>query len=247
MEYKNALVTGASSGIGRGLAAWLAKKNIRVYAAARRLENLEALKKEAGDNVVPLKLDCSKGEATEAAVRELDKTSGGLDLVVANAGVGEDSSPKRMQWPKVENMLQVNVIGATATVCGVLPGMVERGRGHIVGISSIAAYGGLRRLSAYAATKAYLMSYLQGLRMDLQGTGVTVSTIHPGYVKSEMTADFKKPPPFLLETDDAVERIGNAIMRGDESYTFPWQMGLGMRTLAVLPRPLYEAAMRKMR
>ncbi len=247
MNYQHALVTGASSGIGRGLAAWLAKKGIKVYAAARRLENLEALRKEAGDNVVPLKLDCSNGEGTEAAVRELDRSSGGLDLVVANAGVGEDSSPKRMQWSRVENMLKVNVIGATATICGVLPGMVERKRGHIVGISSIAAYGGLRRLSAYAATKAYLMSYLQGLRMDLDGTGVTVSTIHPGYVKSEMTADFKKRPPFLLETDDAVERIGNSIMRADESFTFPWQMGLGMRTLASLPRPLYEAAMRKMR
>jgi short-subunit dehydrogenase len=125
--------------------------------------------------------------------------------------------------------------------------MVERKRGHLVGISSIAAFGGLPRLSAYAATKAYLMTYLQGVRMDAARHGIRVSTIHPGYVKSEMTADFKKPPPFLMETDAAVERIGQAILRGASSYTFPWQMSWGMRTLASLPRPLYEAAMRKMR
>lgn len=247
MDYQNALVTGASSGIGRGLAVWLAKRNIRVYAVARRLENLEALKVEAGDRIVPVKLDCADGDATEAKVRELDKQSGGLDLVVANAGIAEESIGKRIAWKPIESMLKVNVIGATATICGALPGMVERKRGHLVGISSIAAYGGLPRLGAYSGTKAYLATFLQGLRFDVEKLGIIVSSIHPGYVKSEMTADIKKPPPFLMETDDAVEHIGAAILRGAQSYTFPWQMGLGMKTLASLPRPLFEAALRKMR
>lgn len=247
MDYQNALVTGASSGIGRGLSQWLAQRNIRVYAIARRLDNLEALKKEAGDRIVPIKLDCSDGDATEAMVRTIDKESGGLDLVVANAGLAEESLVKRIDWKPIESMLKVNVIGATATLCGALPGMVERKRGHLVGISSIAAYGGLPRLGAYSGTKAYLATFLQGLRHDAQKLGIIVSSIHPGYVKSEMTADMKTPPPFLMETADAVEHIGAAILRGAESYTFPWQMGLGMRTLASLPRPLFEAALRKMR
>jgi short-subunit dehydrogenase len=244
MEYQNALVTGASSGIGRGLAAWLARRGIRVYAAARRLEQLEALRTEAGEKIVPLKLDVSDGDGTEAAVKKLDAECGGLDLVVANAGTAVQSASKRLDWKAIQNMLQVNVIGATATICGALPGMVERKRGHVVGISSIAAFGGLPRLSVYAATKSYLMTYLQGLRMDATRHGIIVSTIHPGYVKSELTADLKKRPPFLMETDAAVERIGRAIMRGASSCTFPWPLSLGMRTLASLPRPLYEAAMR---
>ncbi|MBK7863057.1 MAG: SDR family NAD(P)-dependent oxidoreductase [Archangiaceae bacterium] len=247
MDYRNALVTGASSGIGRGLAAWLAKRGVKVWAAARRLENLEQLKAEASDLIVPMKLDCAKGEATEAAVRALDAECGGLDLVVANAGVAVENKPKRLDWKAIENMLQVNVIGATATLCGALPGMLQRNRGHLVGISSIAAFGGLPRLGGYAGTKAYLMTFLQGLRLDLKGTGVIVSSIHPGYVKSEMTSTHKKAPPFLMETDDAVETIGAAIYRGAESVVFPWQMSLGMRTLASLPRPLYEAAARKLR
>ncbi len=246
MEYQNALVTGASSGIGRGLATWLARRGIRVYAVARRLENLEALKAEAGDKIIPIKLDCSDGDATEARVRELDAQSGGLDLVVANAGIAEESIGKRIAWKPIEQMLKVNVLGATATLCGALPGMVERKRGHLVGISSIAAYGGLPRLGAYSGTKAYLATFLQGLRLDVQKLGITVSCIHPGYVKSEMTTDLKNPP-FLMETADAVEHIGRAILRGAESYTFPWQMGVGMKTLASLPRPLFEAALKKMR
>jgi short-subunit dehydrogenase len=247
MEYANALVTGASSGIGRGLAAWLAGRGVRVYAAARRLENLEALRAEAGEKIVPLKLDCSDGDTTEAAVRRLDADCGGLDLVVANAGVAQDTRPKHLEWPKVRNMLEVNVIGATATILGAVPGMVERKRGHLVGISSIAAFGAVPRLGAYCGTKSYLMTFLQGLRLDLRWHGIKVSCIHPGYVKSEMTADFKRPPPFLMETERAVEQIGAAIWRGAESYTLPWQMSLGIRTLASLPRPLYEAVARKMR
>lgn len=246
MDYQNALVTGASSGIGRGLSAWLAQRGIRVFAAARRLDNLRALAKEAGEKIVPLELDCSDADATEAAVRKLDAECGGLDLVVANAGVAEESKARRIVWKPIENMLKVNVLGSTATLCGALPGMVERKRGHLVGISSIAAYGGMPRLGAYCGTKAYLATFLQGLRLDCAKLGIIVSSIHPGYVKSEMTADLKDPP-FLMETADAVTHIGDAIMRGAESYTFPWQMSLGMRALASLPRPLFEAAARKLR
>jgi short-subunit dehydrogenase len=247
MNYKNALVTGASSGLGRGIAAYFAKAGVRVYAAARRTPELEALRAEAGDNVIPLKLDVSDGDTTEARVKALDSECGGLDLVVANAGIGADSYGKRIKWEPIKAMLQVNVLGATATLCGALPGMIERKRGHVVGISSIAAYGGLPRMGAYCGTKAYLATLLQGMRFDVEKYGVKVSIIHPGYVKSEMTANNKATMPFLLETEDAVARIVKAIEREAESFTFPWQMSVGMKTLSSLPRPLYEAALRKMR
>jgi NADP-dependent 3-hydroxy acid dehydrogenase YdfG len=130
--WKTALVTGASSGLGRGLAAWLAKRDVKVYAAARRLEQLEALKAEAGANIVPLKLDVSNGAATFEAVEKLDADCGGLDLVIANAGVGEDTRPKKVKWDSLQRMIDVNVTGATATLTGALGGMVERKRGHLV-------------------------------------------------------------------------------------------------------------------
>src|SRR4051812_30457840 len=108
MDYKNALITGASSGLGRGIAAHFARAGVRVYAAARRTAELESLKAEAGENIVPLTLDVSDGDATEARVRALDAECGGLDLVVANAGVAEQSYGKRIKWEPISRMLKVN-------------------------------------------------------------------------------------------------------------------------------------------
>jgi short-subunit dehydrogenase len=247
MDYKNALVTGASSGLGRGLAARFAKSGVRVYAAARRMPELEALKAEVGDNIVPLKLDVSDSDATEARVRALDDECGGLDLVIANAGLALQSNGKRINWECVSNMLKVNVLGAAATLCGALPGMVQRGRGHLVGISSLGAFGAQPRLGAYCGTKAFLSTFLQGLRFDCEPLGIRVSTVQPGYVKSEMTAENKAPMPFLMETEYAVDRIVKAIQREADVVTFPWQLSVGIKALSRLPQPLYEAAMKRMR
>jgi NADP-dependent 3-hydroxy acid dehydrogenase YdfG len=246
--WKTALVTGASSGLGRGLAAWLAKRGVRVYAAARRLEQLEQLKAEAGENIVPQQLDVSRGEATFEAVGQLDREAGGLDLVIANAGVGEETRPKRLQWDSVQRMIDVNVTGASATLLGVLPGMIERGRGHLVGISSLAGLVPLPRNAGYCATKAYLGMFLETLRFDVEHLGVAVTSIHPGFVKSEMTAKNKPGSmPFLLETEDAVERMGQAMLRREPRFAFPWQLSSLVSTASVLPRPLASALLRRVR
>jgi short-subunit dehydrogenase len=246
-SFKNALITGASSGIGRGLAAHYAKAGVRVFAAARRTAQLESLKAEAGSNIEPLTLDIADSDATEARVRALDKECGGLDLVIANAGIGEVSNGKRIAWEPISRMLKINVLGSAATICGALPGMVERGRGHVVGMSSSAALAAPPKMGAYSGTKAFLTRFLEGLRLDVEPLGLKVSIIQPGYVKSEMTASFKKPPPFLLETEDAVQRIVKAIGREERTFTFPWQVSLTLRTVKALPRPLSDAALKKMR
>lgn len=249
MGYQNALITGASSGLGRGLAAWFAKKGVTVYAAARRKAALEKLRDECRDfsgKIIPLELDVSDGDATFARVGKLDEESGGLDLVIANAGVGGESYGKRIDWPILSRMIKVNVEGASATLTGALAGMVQRGAGHVVGISSLAAFNGLPRNGGYCGTKAYVATFLEGLRLDVKPLGIAVTSIHPGFVKSEMTAGLKKLP-FLLETDDAVERMGRAIERREDVFLFPWQLAMGVRTLASLPRPLFEVVARKIR
>ena len=249
MGYQNALITGASSGLGRGLAAWFAKKGVTVYAAARRTGELEKLREECKDftgKVIPLELDVSNGDITFARVGKLDDECGGLDLVVANAGVGSESYGKRIDWAHLSRMIKVNVEGATATLTGALPGMVKRGAGHIVGVSSLAAFNGMPRMGAYCGTKAYVATFLQGLGLDLRPLGISVTTIHPGFVKTEMTAQNKKMP-FVLEADDAVERMGRAIERRDKTFLFPWQLAMVVKTLSAMPRPLFEVAARKMR
>jgi short-subunit dehydrogenase len=246
--WQNALVTGASSGLGRALTVWLTKRGVKVYAAARRTELLETLAAEAGDLVVPLKLDVSDADATFAAVAKLDLDCGGLDLVVANAGVGEDTRPKKLKWESIKRMMDVNVNGATATICGVVPGMIERGRGHLAGISSLAGLMPLPMSSAYCATKAYLAMFLNSLRLDLEPLGICVSSIHPGFVKTESTAKNKpETMPFLMEADDAVDRIGKALLRREKVYAFPWQLSSLIGFASTLPRPIQAAALRKLR
>jgi short-subunit dehydrogenase len=250
MNYRTALVTGASSGLGRGLALWFARRGVKVYAAARRRENLEALANEAlaaGAHIEPVELDVAHVDNTLASLRELDASSGGLDLVIANAGVGIETNARRLKWEQVKQTIDVNVTGAAATLCAVLPQMVERKRGHVVGVASLAAYRGLGRNAAYSASKAYLSTFMESLRVDLRGSGVNVTCIYPGFVKSEMTAQNKFTMPFLLETEEAVELMGKAILRGETQYAFPWQMARLMGLVRTLPNALFDAAMRKVR
>ncbi len=248
MHFQRALITGASSGLGRGLAVWFAKQGVTVYAAARRTAQLESLKAEVGEQIVPVTLDVSDADATEARVRELDRTSGGLDLVIANAGRGSDVSGRKMDWPTVHAMIQVNVTGAVATLCGALPGMVERKRGHLVGISSLAARIALPRSATYSASKAFLAMWLESLRLDVEDVGVQVTTILPGFVRSELT-DKNKPGsmPFLLETDDAADRMGRAIVRGERVFAYPWQTSSLIGAASALPRGVRNTILRRVR
>jgi short-subunit dehydrogenase len=250
MSYRTALITGASSGLGRGLALWFARKGTKVYAAARRREHLEALAAEAraaGATIEPVELDVSDADATLSRIQELDEACGGLDLVVANAGVGGETYARRFKWERAKRIIDVNVTGATATLCAVLPRMVERNRGHVVGVASLAAYRGLAGHAAYSASKAFLSTFMESLRVDLRNTGVRVTCIYPGFVKSEMTAGNKHAMPFLLETEEAVERMGRAIVRGEALYAFPWQLSAPMRLMKVLPNSLFDIAARKLR
>lgn len=243
--WKTALVTGASSGLGRGLAGWLAKRGVKVYAAARRTELLESLKAESGDLVVPMKLDVSNGDATFAAVAELDVECGGLDLVIANAGGGDETDPAKLKWPSIKHMIDLNVAGATATLTGALPAMIERGRGHLVGMSSLAGLMPLPQASTYCATKAYLAMFLNSLRLDCEPKGVAVTSIHPGFVSTAPNAG--KKLPFLMTPEDAVERMGKALLRKAKVFTFPWQLSAAISFGSSLPMPVQSALLRKLR
>lgn len=237
-----ALVTGASSGLGHGLARALAKRGYRVVAAARRKAALDDLVAEIardGGSAETLVLDVEDGEATFEKIRQLDQTVG-LDLVVANAGWGEVTHAKRFRWSDVQRILRLNLEGAMATLLGALPGMIERKRGHLVGVSSLAAYRGLPGSGAYSASKAALNVYLESLRVDLRGSGVAVTTICPGFVATPLNEKAKDKLPFILTTEDAVERMVRGIVARKRLVSFPLPLVAGTRLLSMLPAPLYE-------
>lgn len=241
-RIRRALVTGASSGIGRSLALWLAARGITVFAAGRRLDRLEELREEAaraGGVIEPVELDVAQPAVVRERLAEIDGRDGGLDLVVANAGVGALTSGRKFDWEAAESILRVNVLGAAATLTAVLPGMLARGHGHLVAIASIAAVRGLPRNAAYGGSKAFLRTFMESLRLDLAATGVKTTCVFPGFVKSEMTDPNEFAMPFLLETADAAAQIGRAILAQRAELWFPWQMALPARVLTHLPTPLY--------
>jgi len=246
---RTALITGASSGIGAALSKLLARQGITVALAARREDALQSLAAEiqaAGGSASVHALDVADPVATTAAIQAADDALGGLDLVIANAGVGKGLWSGKLTWAECAEIVAVNVSGATATLCAVLPRMVERKRGHLVGVSSIAAYRGLPKFAPYSASKAYLSTFLEALRADLRGTGVSVTDVRPGYVRTAMTTN-NSSMAFSITAEDAAERIWKAIRRRSSVTTFPLPMAAGAHFLAALPNPLFDRMMGRRR
>jgi short-subunit dehydrogenase len=239
-QWSTALVTGASSGIGRGLALALAQRGTKVFAAARRQQQLDALVAEivaAGGRAEAIAMDVRDSDATYEAVRKLDEREP-LDLVVANAGLGDRTKATRFQWPRAKEILEINLFGAIATLAGALPGMIARNRGHLVGVASVAAFHGMPTYSAYGASKAGLRSFLDSTRADLHKTQLKVTTVCPGYVETEMTVGLKSK--LMIGCDEAVATILKSLDAGDTMCAFPARVVLPIRALALLPDSMVD-------
>jgi NADP-dependent 3-hydroxy acid dehydrogenase YdfG len=252
--FKTALVTGASGGIGRGLATWLARRGTRVFAAARRRDQLEALARQVADGIgggddggaiLPVTMDVTDARAVIDAIRAIDDGCGGLDLVVANAAVSAETPGQAPRWETIDEILAVNVRGLAATLSAVADRMAARRRGQLCGLSSLSSVRGLPGYAAYSGSKAFVSTFLEGLRVDLGRHGVKVTTIEPGFVRTPGTAGYTFQMPFLVELDDAVERIGRAIVRGDAALKFPWPLALAARMMRLLPNGVWDRLARR--
>src|SRR4051812_35282272 len=239
---KSVFITGASSGLGRGLALRYAQGGATVHAAARREDELRKLAAEAPPgSILPVRLDVQDTDALVAAIRRAEQASGGaLDLVIANAGVGRPSPARKMDWTIVRWILDVNVTAACVTVAAALPAMIERNAGQVVMMSSLAAFRGMPGNAAYCASKAAVSTFMESVRVDLRPTRVRATTIYPGFVKTELTAKNKFPMPFLMELDDAVKVMVKGIARGDKTISYPLPLVAMTRAMGALPAGLYE-------
>ncbi|MBI2806218.1 MAG: SDR family NAD(P)-dependent oxidoreductase [Planctomycetes bacterium] len=236
MSFANqvAIITGASSGIGWELAKVLAEQHCTVGVVARRKDRLDALVQEiqaAGGKAACAPADVSDRKQTVDAIHALRDQLGPVDLLIANSGVGVPTTLEPLNIDEVETMFKVNTLGVVYAIEAVLPEMLQRGKGHLAAISSMASYLPMPGESGYCASKAAVNVYMKGLRMQLRGRGVHVTTVCPGFIATPMTDVNTFDMPWLLSARTAAEKIIRALARKKTVYNFPWQMNVLM-TLA---------------
>ncbi len=221
---KNAIVIGASSGIGRSLAKILALNNYSVGLAARRVDLLEEARKEIPGPCRVRRMDLSDTEGTLNDLREFIGEMGGVDLVVICSGTGHLNPD--LNWDPEKETIDVNVSGFSAAANVVMKHFIRQGSGHLVGISSIVALRGGGEAPAYNASKAFVSNYLEGLRQKVTRLGlqVTVTDIQPGFVDTAMAkADVKF---WMASPENAALQIFRAIRKKkDHAYvTRRWRL-----------------------
>jgi short-subunit dehydrogenase len=239
-----AVITGASAGIGREIARQLAPHAGTLILAARRTERLEALGAELrGVNpdlrVICETVDLGRPEQVEAFARRLVDDGVELDFLINNAGVGDSGTFESSEWSTVDKLLQVNVVALTCLCHRLIPVLRRHRPGAILNVSSIASLLPVPDLAVYAATKAYVSSFSEGLRAELRGTGISVTHLCPGPVDTEFQQVARRAgaperahaPAMMTVPVEVVARAGLRAVAQDRARVFP---GVWIQLAAVL-------------
>ena len=243
-QDKVVFLTGASSGIGEALALAIAKRGAALGLVARRRELLDDLadrcrKFDIKVRVFPL--DVTDEEALYEAADEMRAEFGRIDILIANAGIGGNDEETRAYTPRaVRKVIDTNLIGAVNAVHAVAAKMAERGSGHLVAISSLAGFRGLPKSAAYSASKAGMTAFFESVRLDLKHSGVDVTIVQPGFIRTPLTSGRTNKMPFLMELDDAIPLFLKAIEKKKKFAAFPWQLATLVRAGKLMPAWLYD-------
>lgn len=237
------VITGASSGLGEHLAIELGRRGHSLGLVARRadlLETVAARVRETGAKAAIAVADVTDRAALRQAVDRLADQLGPVDIIVANAGAGGPTPASRMDAERITGQMRLNFDGVVFAFDAVLPQMLERGSGQLVAVSSIAAMRGLPPNGAYSASKAAVTSLCEAFGAELRPQGIAVTTIHPGFVRTPLTAKNKFPMPFLLDADKAARIMADGILAQRRRVDFPLPMTLLMSLVQMLPAFVYE-------
>jgi len=237
-------LTGASSGLGEALARHYAAQGATLGLLARREAALSTLRASLPSGAAIYAADVRDAAAMRSAGEDFLARHGAPDLVIANAGISHGTSTEiAYDAQTFREVMETNVMGLVNAFHPFVAAMRARRSGTLAGIASVAGFRGLPGASAYSASKAAAISYLEALRIELHATGVKVCTVCPGFIRTPMTAKNPYPMPFILEADDAARRIARAIAAGSSFAVVPWQMALLGRLLKVLPNPVLDAVL----
>jgi NAD(P)-dependent dehydrogenase (short-subunit alcohol dehydrogenase family) len=241
MNYRAAVVTGAASGMGRELALQLARSGTAVAALDVDRAGLARLEAELADMPSLCRVaDVRDRASMNAAIDQAERMLGPIDLVIACAGINTLQSMRNLRVDHLERILGVNVIGVVNTFAPALERMLLRRRGHLTAISSVASLHGLPYMLSYCASKAGLNAWMEGLRVELVGTGIHSTTICPAWIDTEMNADATHSMPGLISASDAAGRILRAVRRKRRFYAFPRTLVWKLRLLRLLPAALQD-------
>jgi len=241
MIRKNILITGASSGLGKGMAIQFAKQGSNLALCARRLENLESLKAELEQinptiTVIIKTLDVNDHPAVFDVFKQFKAELGSLDRVIINAGMGKGASIGTGYFHANKQTAETNFIAAIAQAEAAMEIFRAQNSGHLVTISSISAVRGFRRaMTVYAATKAAITSLSEGIRVDVMHTPIKVSCIHPGFIRSEINETVEKVP-FIVDTETGCKALVKAINQEKANSFVPnWPWSFLHWVLRIVP------------
>jgi NAD(P)-dependent dehydrogenase (short-subunit alcohol dehydrogenase family) len=238
-----AWVTGASSGIGRGVALELARRGYVVIASARRAEELQTLASEAAGRVgriEPAPVDVTDRDAMAKLVAEIE-ARGPIALAFLNAGGSFDDAPGDFGGAGFHKTFELNVYGVVNGLNPLMNAMKKRGKGQIAINGSLAGYGGLPGSGAYGPSKAAIINLAAGAKFTGARAGVTIQIVNPGFVRTPLIAGNTHPMPGIIDCDDACRRICDGFERAGFEIAFPRRLAWPLKALNVLPYNLYFA------
>jgi len=237
----NIFLTGASSGIGRALAREFARRGAILGLVARRADRLQELGAEVPQHCQIYALDVTQREALLAAARDFEDRCGGVDIVIACAGISHGVQTEHYEdLAQFDRIIATNLNAVATCFHPFIAPMRKRARGTLVAIASVAGVRGMPGSEAYCASKAGLISYCESLRVGLHGSGIRVVTIAPGFIRTPMTAANPYPMPFLMDVDAFAVRAADAIERGASFVVIPWPMAWVARLLRLLPNWAFD-------
>jgi short-subunit dehydrogenase len=243
-DGKSALVTGASSGIGRRLALRFARAGARVALVARRenlLHDVEREIKAAGGRALVLPCDVADREEVFAAAAAARRAFGDIDILVNNAGYGRHRAFLDWDVADMERLLRVNFLGALYWTKALLPPMVERRHGWVVFMASVAGKLGVPEESAYAASKFAMVGLAEALTIEVEDAGVHVLTVCPGTINTDFfdAEALRSMPPvarrMMIEPERLVDEVLAALARGKHELTVPRLVGASYVVRALAP------------
>ncbi len=240
--FHKALVTGASSGLGRAICAELSARGAEVIACARRGALLETLVRDleaGGGRARAVELDVTSPAAVREAIIRAHE-DGPLDLVLAGAGVAEHSIQGERRADRTLQLLDVNLAGAVSTIEAGIEVLSRRG-GTVGVLSSLAGTRGLPGAAAYCASKAAVSTYVEARQVELSGHPVRLVDVQPGFVRTPMTAPNRFPMPFLMDVEAAARRTVDGLEAGHAVVRYPRRLAWPLRAIArSAPRGLWR-------